>query len=66
MGEKIKTTQNNCTGSTLDEVFTNLKSSKDGLTHQEAKNRLEEYGFNELTKAKKPPQFMLFVDQLGK
>jgi Ca2+-transporting ATPase len=65
MGEKNKTTLNNSTGSTLDELIVNLNSSKQGLSHQNAKNRLKDYGYNEITKEKKAPHFMLFVDQFN-
>ncbi|MHA1911969.1 MAG: cation-translocating P-type ATPase [Candidatus Kariarchaeaceae archaeon] len=65
MGEKIKTTQNGSNGSTLDEVITNLNSSKDGLSKKEAKNRLKDYGYNEITKVEKATQFMLLLDQFN-
>lgn len=48
---------------TPSEAIALLNSSKNGLTEEEAKNRLEEYGLNELKKEKKAGAFMLFINQ---
>jgi len=65
MGEKQKTTLNGSNGSTLDELITNLKSSKKGLSHKDAKSRLKKYGYNEITKEKKATRLMLMMDQFN-
>jgi len=39
--------------SDLSNVFQELGSSTSGLTEEEAENRLEKYGFNELEEKKK-------------
>lgn len=44
----------------VDELMTKLSSSKGGISDQEAKNRLEQYGPNEITK-KKESKFTKFV-----
>ncbi len=39
--------------SDLSSVFQELESSASGLTEEEAENRLEKYGFNELEEKRK-------------
>lgn len=45
------------------EVLTSLKSSKEGLTGKEAKQRLERYGVNELEEAKRISPLQIFLSQ---
>jgi H+-transporting ATPase len=40
---------------TLDEVFSLLSTSRSGLTSEEAKLRLEKYGYNEVKEKKESP-----------
>ncbi len=47
----------------IEEVIEHLKSSPQGLSTDEAKKRLEEYGPNELKEKKKKTLFMMFLDQ---
>jgi len=48
----------------IDEVLEEIQSSKQGLSPQEAQDRLEQNGPNALKDAKKVPMWMLFVKQL--
>ena len=48
---------------TAEEVIEELKTSKEGLTNEEAKARIEQYGLNKLKEAKKKSLFMKFVEQ---
>ncbi|MEM2130853.1 MAG: cation-transporting P-type ATPase, partial [Candidatus Bathyarchaeia archaeon] len=47
----------------IDEVLKKLGTSKDGLTEQEAKARLEQYGFNELKERKRRTPIQMFLDE---
>lgn len=47
-----------------DEALTQLLSSLDGLTNEEAARRLAEYGPNELTVAPRSSPWKLLLDQL--
>ena len=47
----------------IDEVIENLKTSKDGLTDEEAKKRLQKDGYNKLKETKKRGIFLMFLDQ---
>lgn len=46
---------------TEDELFKELKSSIKGLTSEEAKSRLQEYGYNEIKEAKKSSALSRFL-----
>ena len=48
---------------TCDETLAELKSSRSGLSPEEASHRLREYGPNELRQAKKTSAWLLFVEQ---
>ena len=48
----------------ISDIFTMLKSSEDGLSSDEAKNRLLKNGFNELAKPKGKSIFAKFADQI--
>ena len=45
------------------EIFQLLKTSKKGLTEEEAKKRLEKYGLNELKKEKREGPIKIFLNQ---
>ena len=47
----------------LKEVFSKLKSSEEGLTHEEADKRLKEYGYNEIKKEEKNKPMHIFLRQ---
>ena len=47
----------------IDQVFLHLKSSKQGLSSQEAQRRLEAFGSNELEKKKRKPLICIFFRQ---
>ena len=47
----------------VSEAIKSLKSSEKGLTKNEAKKRLEEFGYNELQKEKKLTALTLFISQ---
>lgn len=49
---------------TKDEVIKTLVTSEQGLTEEEAKKRLLEFGFNEITGVKKTPLYIKFLKQL--
>ncbi len=49
--------------SEVEEVLAELQSSREGLTHAEAKARLEKNGKNALEEAKKRPLILKFLDQ---
>lgn len=48
----------------IDSVLKNLKSSKEGLTSEEADKRLKKYGPGQLNEAKKTPFLISFLSQL--
>lgn len=45
------------------EVFKNLVTSESGLTEDEARRRLHEYGFNEIKEVRKKPLYHKFLSQ---
>ncbi|MEM2102798.1 MAG: cation-translocating P-type ATPase [Candidatus Bathyarchaeia archaeon] len=45
------------------EVLKHLGVGKDGLSEEEARRRLEKYGYNELVEAKKTTAFQIFINQ---
>lgn len=47
----------------IDQVIKDLKSSVQGLSLEDARKRLSEYGPNELEEGKKKTPFMMFLDQ---
>ncbi len=47
------------------EVLTNLGVAENGLSETEVKNRLEKYGYNQLTEAPRPGFLALLWDQLN-
>jgi Ca2+-transporting ATPase len=47
----------------IKEILSSLGSALDGLTHQEAKTRLEKYGSNELMEKEKISALKIFIDQ---
>ncbi len=48
----------------IDEVFQSLVTSADGLSEEEAKRRLAEFGYNEIEEIKKRPLIFKFLSQL--
>jgi magnesium-transporting ATPase (P-type) len=48
----------------IDNVFEDLKSSPDGLSNEEAKNRLKKYGYNKLTEKRQIPLITKFIKHL--
>jgi magnesium-transporting ATPase (P-type) len=46
-----------------EEVFSLLKTSEKGLTEEEAKKRLSQYGYNEIEEVKKSPVIFKFLRQ---
>ncbi len=49
---------------TREEVFRTLVTSEDGLTEDEAKRRLSEFGFNEIREVRKKSLYIRFLGQL--
>ncbi|MEM0076845.1 MAG: cation-translocating P-type ATPase [Thermoproteota archaeon] len=49
----------------IEKVFEILKTRKEGLTQEEAKERLSLYGFNEIEKEKEKSVLLLFVQQFN-
>ncbi|MEK7196215.1 MAG: HAD-IC family P-type ATPase, partial [Nitrospirota bacterium] len=49
---------------TKEEVFRTLVTSEDGLSEEEAKRRLAEFGYNEIEEIKKKPLIFKFLSQL--
>jgi magnesium-transporting ATPase (P-type) len=47
-----------------EDVYTELKTSEDGLTDEEAEKRLEEYGLNQIEEVKKKPLIYNFLANL--
>ncbi|MAG47706.1 calcium-translocating P-type ATPase, SERCA-type [archaeon] len=47
----------------VDNVFRELKTSKDGLSEEESKLRLQKYGLNELKEGKRISPFKIFINQ---
>lgn len=47
----------------IDKVYETLKTSEEGLSSQEVKQRIEEYGPNELQEKKKKPKWQIFLHQ---
>ncbi|MFH2021306.1 MAG: calcium-translocating P-type ATPase, SERCA-type [archaeon] len=50
---------------TLDEIYKHLKSSEKGLSSDEARKRLEQYGFNRIESKKKISPIILFLAQFN-
>ncbi|MDR3216426.1 MAG: calcium-translocating P-type ATPase, PMCA-type [Clostridiaceae bacterium] len=46
-----------------EEIFVSLNADADGLTSEEASERVQRYGLNELTAEKKRPMILKFLDQ---
>ncbi len=46
-----------------EEVFRSLVTSESGLTEDEAKRRLKEFGYNEIKEVKKKPLILRFFSQ---
>src|SRR3989338_7144735 len=44
-------------------ILKELKTARDGLSHEDAAQRLKNYGPNEIKGEKKEPLFMLFLNQ---
>src|SRR5688572_6643224 len=49
--------------STLEDVFKELQSGRDGLSADEVAKRMQQYGPNQLQEKKKTPVWLLFVMQ---
>lgn len=47
----------------IEEVFRRLRTSEEGLNSAEAASRLQEYGYNEITEARKTSLFVRFFSQ---
>lgn len=56
-------TQENWHALTTEEIFKHLSSNEGGLTSKEARKRLEQFGFNEISPHKKKNIFLLFISQ---
>lgn len=50
---------------TLEEIYEELKTSKDGLSEKEANNNLNKYGLNKIEEAKKKSKFRRFLEQFN-
>ncbi|MEK6848495.1 MAG: HAD-IC family P-type ATPase, partial [Nanoarchaeota archaeon] len=50
---------------TKEEIFKEFHTSEKGLSNEEAKNRLEHYGLNEISKKKKTPLIFIFLKQFS-
>jgi len=48
----------------IQDVFRKLVTSEKGLTGEEARRRLSEFGFNEIKEVKKRPLLLRFLSQL--
>ena len=48
-----------------DELLKSLETTEKGLSSNEAKKRLEEYGFNEIAKKDKKSGWIIFIEQLA-
>jgi Ca2+-transporting ATPase len=49
----------------IEEVFKELKTSKEGLSEKEAEARLKKYGYNEIKQAKKISPLKIFLSQFN-
>ena len=47
----------------VNESLDELKSSKDGISNEEAHKRLNEYGYNKLVEGKKTPKIVKFLNE---
>ena len=47
-----------------EEVLRQFNTTKEGLTDKEAKERLKQYGYNELTQKKQKPILIMLKEQL--
>ena len=47
----------------IKEVYQNLNTSENGLTNDEVKNRIQQYGLNILEEGKKKTKFSIFLKQ---
>jgi len=54
---------NNFHSKNIKEVFHEVESSEKGLTQEQAKKRLKEFGLNEISKQKKTPKILIFIKQ---
>jgi len=50
---------------TVEEVLNNLDSTRSGLSEEKAKERLHQYGPNELTEKGKTPAIIVFLRQFA-
>ncbi len=50
---------------TLEEIYEELKTSKDGLSEKVANNNLNKYGLNKIEEAKKKSKFRRFLEQFN-
>ena len=48
----------------VDELFTNLKTSNNGLSSFDVKKRIEKYGYNTIPRKEKDSLFKIFISQL--
>lgn len=48
----------------VDELFTNLKTSENGLSNYDVNNRLKKYGFNTIPRKERESLFVIFIKQI--
>ena len=46
----------------IKEIYEMVESKSDGLTNEEAKQRLQKYGYNELIESKPKPAWKIFIE----
>ena len=47
-----------------EELFTNLKTSENGLSNYDVNNRLKKYGFNTIPRKERESLFVIFIKQI--
>ncbi len=57
--------KNNFHAKSIEKILKKLKSSKKGLSKQEAEKRLKKFGFNEVSEKKKVNPFFIFLKQFN-